>query len=174
MVVLMDNCILGVRRRKVAEGRDSYGDRVASGWGPVTGGVLPGRRNEQADGMWALAVDPSLWPVRQDDLVISTDGATWLVATSDLIQNSEDDYVNYVRLSARLRSQGGTEPGDAWFVARYSPVLDDVPATPGDPVRDASGLWMGYGVPTEPWPGVSDGEEYMDLTTGAVYVYGAP
>jgi hypothetical protein len=171
VVVLLDNCLLGVRHQSISAARDDYGDRRVLGWGPADGGTMPGRRNEQSDGLWALAVDPSLWPVRQNDLVISTDGATWLVDTSDLVQNSYDDYVNYIRLTARLRSKGGTEPGDAWFVARYTPGLEDFPVEPsGEPTLNDEGIWTGQGPPpTDGWPGVQPGDEYVDRVTGIVY-----
>lgn len=169
MVVLLPNCVLGVRHLLVDEDRDDYGERVPLGWGGVAGGLLlDGRRNEQADGMWALAVDPSVWPVRQDDLIIATDGATWLVDTSDLIQNAYDDYVDYVRLTARLRTMGGTQPGDSWFVARFTPGLGDLP-DPADTVLLQPGLWTGTGPPPSTPFGAEPGDEYLDLVTGIIY-----
>lgn len=122
MTVLLSNCSLGLRRREDAETRNEHGERVQTDWGdPVSVDgetMLDGRRNEQTDGTWSLAVDPGLWPVRQGDAVVSSDGMVWVVTTSDLIQNAYDSIVDWVRVTAQQVSDGGTEPADAWFVGR--------------------------------------------------------
>lgn len=173
MSVLLSNATLGVRRRVESGNRNEHGERILAGWGPVQG-PAPGRVNERADGGWALGVDPGLWPIRQQDLIVATDGRSWLVNTADLIQNNFDHRVDWVRVDALQRSVGGTEPGGAWFVARYS---DGVPGTPpGDPeappVQAQTNLWTGYGPPPTTPFGAAVGDEYMDLNTGIVYRLG--
>jgi hypothetical protein len=114
--VLLPNTDLGLRRR--TEGvRNAHGERVGGDWAPV-GEFYPGRTNERADGGWALGVDPSLWPVRKDDLIVDRDGTEWLVETSDLIRNNYDSRVDWVRVTGYQRTGTGTEPGGAEFVGR--------------------------------------------------------
>lgn len=174
VTVLLPNASLGVRRR-VEGARNSHGQRVPAGWGPLVD-PAPGRTNEGADATWRLGLDPGLWPVRQGDLVISLTGGSWLVQTADLIQNNYDSTVDWVRVTALHRTGGGTEPGGAWFVARYDNYVDPPPVDPPPPPsRDAAGLWTGYGPPPEVsdefWPQV--GDEYLDLYTGLIYRLGA-
>lgn len=169
MAVLLPNAQLGVRRRNDAVARNARGERIPAGWGSLIG-FHEGRINEKADGSWALGVDPELWPVRKDDLIVSSTGMAWLVTTSDLIQNNFDHRVDWVRVTGQHRGGGGTEPGGAWFVARYAPVVDpsdgDVEAPP---IQTESGLWIGYGPPPGFDFGAEEGEEYLDLITGTIY-----
>ena len=172
MTVLLPNTRLGLRRRVIEEARNSHGERVPAGWGQVVG-LYDGRTNETAEGTWALGLDPALWPVRKDDLVIAPSGAMWLVQTADLIQNNYDSYVDWVRVSGLLRSLGGTEPGGAWFVARYTPGLDDtIPDPQGEPILTQPGLWTGTGPPPATPFGAETGDEYLDLSTGFIYRLG--
>lgn len=170
MSVLLPNATLGVRRSVDAAAYDAHGARVSGGWGPVLG-PAPGRMNERSDGGWDLGVDPSLWPIKQGDLVIGLDGRSWLVSTADLIQNNYDSYVDWVRVDGMQRSLGGTEPGGAWFVSRYGDSV--TPVDPGDPdappVQASSNLWTGFGMPPDAYFGQKPGDEYMDLNTGIVY-----
>lgn len=173
MAVLFANAMLGVRHRVERQERNAHGERVPVGWGPADA-VREGFVTEGSDAAWRLRLDPSLWPVRTNDLVISTTGLTLLVTSADLITNSYDDAVDYVAVTGRQRSQGGTEPGGAWFVNRYLPELDDsIPDTgPGDPILTKPGLWTGNGPPPDvPW-GAHPGDEYIDLLTGIVYEMG--
>jgi hypothetical protein len=169
MSVLMSNTRLGLRRRQEGA-RNIHGERMTAGWGEFEG-PYDGRANELTDGTWGLGVGPELWPVRQGDLILDMNGSSWLVQSSDLIQNAFDPYVDWVRISALHRTTGGTEPGGGWFVARYSDSLEPPPPDPSGPVYEA-GLWTGYGPPPEaggdftPEPG----DEYLDLNTGIVYV----
>ncbi len=173
MSVLLPNTTLGVRRR-VEGARNSHGERMPAGWGEVVG-PQPGRTREQADATWSLGVDPALWPVRQGDLVIATDGGSWLVTSANLIQNNFDHRVDWVRVIAAHRTNGSTEPGGAWFVARYEDYVEPPPPDPtAPPSRDAAGLWTGWGPPPavspDFWPQV--GDEYLDLYTGTIYRLG--
>jgi hypothetical protein len=113
MAVLMVNARLGVRVRQVAA-TDPHGFPTPTGWGPA-GTLLPGRVQEDQDGLWRLGVDPGLWPVRQGDLVVDDTGTTWLVATADLLRNNVDPRVDWIRVTARERVAGGTEPGGPVF-----------------------------------------------------------
>jgi hypothetical protein len=163
----MPNANLGVRRR-AATARDAHGAPLPGVWGAVVG-LLAGRVNERADGSWALGLDPSLWPVRVDDLVISDAGASWLVQTADLIRNNLDPSVDWVRVSAQTRTAGGTVPGGAWFVARYVDYAEPAPPEGGEPRLLEAGLWTGYGPPPTYDFGAQPGDEYIDLSTGVVY-----
>lgn len=173
VTVLLPNARLGLRRSSEG-GFTPHGERLPSSWGPFLG-PFPGRTEEQADGTWQVAIDPSLWPVRQNDLIIAVTGGSWLVRSSDLIQNNYDPMVDYVQTTALHRISGGqTEPGGAWFVARYTDYLDPEPPPPGPPMYEA-GLWTGQGPPPPPTPGVfepAEGDEYVDLLTGIVYELG--
>jgi hypothetical protein len=168
VAVLMTNASLGVRRRQDAA-RDAHGERLPAPWGPVNG-PHPGRTNETADATWNLGLDPVLWPVRQGDLVIDAAGGSWLVDTADLIRNNLDPSVDWIRVTGRHRTAAGTEPGGAWFVARYESYVDPAPDT-GDTTitQTAAGMWTGYGPPpTDPF-GAAPGDEYLDLLSGTVY-----
>lgn len=129
-------------------------------------GPQPGFLQDHADGTWVLGLDPVLWPVRQGDLVISGDtGAAWLVNTADLISHPVDDTVDWIRLTANQRSNGGTEPGGAWFVNRYAPEAGP------SPYRGEAALLTGHGPPPDDLP-AQPGDEYLDLDTGVIYRLG--
>lgn len=164
MSVLLPNAVLGLRRR-VDGARDAHGSPLPTGWGPVEG-PADGLLNEQTDATWIIGLDPALWPVRQNDMVIDTaTGGAWLVDTAHLAQHPIDSTVNWVRCTGRQRGNGGTEPGGAWFIARYAP---DAPPS----VIAAVGLWTGEGPPPDPLPGAQPGDEYIDTLTGVVYQLG--
>lgn len=171
MVVLLTNTTLGVRRRVDNPGRNEHGEKVRAGWTDMST-PLPGRTNEAADASWSLGVDPSLWPVREGDLIIATAGqhagASWLVQTSDLIQNNYDHRIDWIRVSALRRAYGGTAPADGWFVARYADNVEPDPVIPQEP---QAGLWSGFGPPPDDLV-AEPGDEYIDLTTGIVYTFG--
>lgn len=167
--VLLPNAQLGLRRRYVGA-TDAHGAELPAGWGEIEG-PLDGFQNEQPDSTWVLGLDPSLWPVRQNDMVISADtGAAWLVTTADLIVHPVDDTVNWIRLTANQRAGGGTEPGGAWFVNRFTPDVGP------DPYRGVAGTFTGHGAPSASSPDLSSaqpGDEYIDLDTGVIYQLGA-
>jgi hypothetical protein len=72
---------------------------------------LPGRTLERPDHSWVLALDPGLWPVREGDHVIEpVTGREWLVVSANLLHNSLDPVVDYVRVEAEARQAGGTLP----------------------------------------------------------------
>lgn len=174
MSILLPNALLGVRRR-VDGTRNSHGELVAAGWGTFIG-PYNGRTNEKSDGTWALGLDPALWPVRKDDLVINLTGGSWLVQTSDLIRlNIPDSHVDWVRVSGLQRVVGGTEPGGSWFVARYTDGVETPPVVPPGPVYEA-GVWTGYGPPPAMGGDFTPvtGDEYVDLATGLIYVLEVP
>jgi hypothetical protein len=115
--VLLPNTTLGVRRR-AEQTTDDLGDVVQGDIGPLEG-PWPGLATENADGRWRLGLDPAAWPVRQYD-VVEEDGTgrSWVVQTSQLLTNSADPTVNWVRIDGLQRVTAGTEPGGAEFVGR--------------------------------------------------------
>lgn len=160
MSVLLPNATLGVRRR-LDTLRDAHGTPQPGGWGELLD-PAPGYVKEQPDALWVIGLDPTLWPVRQHDMVIDgTTGAAWLVDTADLIEHPYDGTVNWIRTTARQRSNGGTEPGGPWFVARYAPDA-------GPPLTEYAGLWTGEGPPGD-LPDAKPGDEYLDVLTGVIY-----
>lgn len=167
MSVLLVNASLGVRRRFDAE-RDAHGSPLPTGWGAVSG-PEPGYLDEQSDGTWVVGLDPVLWPVRQNDMVIDGGtGAAWLLLTVDLIEHPVDDTVNWIRCTANQRGNGGTEPGGSWFVNRYTPDVGP------NPYRGEAGLFTGHGTPdAQDLTAALPGDEYLDLDTGVVYLLGA-
>lgn len=171
MSVLLANAMLGLRRRADKDERNSHGERVPQGWGTVVNGRLyEGRTRESSDGTWSLGLDDALFPVRQGDMVISSTGLAWTVNTADLLTNNFDATVNWIRVAASKISVGGTEPGGAWFVARYVDTVDPgVPDPGGVPTWSQAGLWTGYGPPPATDFGANTGDEYLDLLTGIVY-----
>lgn len=116
MSVLLPNTTLGVRRRGTAT-QDALGDDVPGVPGPVEG-PWPGRATEGADGRWSLAVDPTAWPVRQHDVITEPGGRAWAVDTAQLITNSYDPSVDWVRVTGLQTVAGGTEPGGPEFTGR--------------------------------------------------------
>jgi len=119
MAVLLPDRRLGVRRRAPAAA-DEHGYEYGSpAWGPLVG-PWPGRASEGPDApvideaggrRWVLAVDPKGWPLKQGDLVVDPDtGLEWLVITADLRNHSVTDTVDYIRVEASLREDGGTRP----------------------------------------------------------------
>lgn len=172
MTVLLPNARLGLRRR-VDGTRNAHGERTPAGWGDITG-PYDGRVNEQAGGTWALGLDPRLWPVRANDIAIAGTGQSWLITGADLIQNNYDATVDWIRATALHRTDGGTEPGGVWFVARYTTFANPVPdAGAPAPRKESAALWVGYGPPPAPSPLFTPEpyEEYLDLTTGTIYTY---
>jgi hypothetical protein len=164
--VLLTNCQLGIRRR-VDGGMDAHGDTLPTGWGSLNG-PLDGFQQELPDSTWILGLDPSLWPVRQNDMVISDVGGAWLVTTADLIRHPVDSTVDWIRLTANQRAGGGTEPGGvggAWFVNRYAPDVGP------NLYRGEAGLLTGHGPPLDDLP-AAPGDEYIDLDTGVIYLLG--
>lgn len=163
MTVLISNATLGVRRRTDTT-LDAHGFDIPTTWASVQG-PLPGLANEGPDGSWILGLDPTLWPVRQADLVIGSDGRGWLVQTADLLQNALDPTVDWVRCTALQRSPGGTEPGGSWFVARFAPDVGPIPSGPAE-------LYTGEGPPPDDGELVlHPGDEYLDILTGTIYEF---
>jgi hypothetical protein len=118
MAVLLANTMLSVRVRNDGA-KDAHGTWVRGTWGAVSG-PWPGRAREHgSDGAWSLAVDPAGWPLRAGDLVIEAGSLReWLVITADLLTNSEEPDVNYIRVDAHERKTGSTEPYGPEFAAR--------------------------------------------------------
>jgi hypothetical protein len=110
----MPNTELAVRRRSAAA-PDPHGEPMPGLYGAATA-FLPGLMREETDGSWLLCLDDSLWPVRLGDLVVSSGGRSWLVASSHLAQNSLDSSVNYVRCTGAQQHPYGTEPGGPEYV----------------------------------------------------------
>lgn len=116
MTVLLADRRLSVRRQLFAES-DGHGGPVPDGWGSASPS-RPGRAIEGPDvafgesggRTWTIAVDPANWPVYQGDLVVDADsGEEWLVTSADLMTNTIDPYVNYIRIEAHAYT-AGTKP----------------------------------------------------------------
>lgn len=106
---MLPDCTLGVERQPALT-FDPSGYPVPGVRQPPTD-PLPGRALERADHSWVLALDPALWPVHEGDLV--HDPATeraWLVVTADLLHNTYDPVVDYIRVEAEARQGGYTVP----------------------------------------------------------------
>ncbi|HEY1668521.1 MAG TPA: hypothetical protein VGG54_22750 [Trebonia sp.] len=112
MVVIMANRQLAVRARIVRN--DSHGDRVAAGFGDP-GQAYPGLAQEQGDTplgtpgdrTWVLDLDPAVWPVAQQDMVVDTvSGQQWNVTSAQLMTNVLMPFINHVRCEARLYAGG--------------------------------------------------------------------
>ncbi len=111
MTVLLPNTRLGVRR-SIEGAQDAYGYRPRAGLADLTA-VGDGHAEEQADGRWRLRVPPGCWPVREGDVIAEPGGRSWTVVTADLLRHSIDPSVDYVRVEAFERRDGGTETPDS-------------------------------------------------------------
>jgi hypothetical protein len=118
LAVVMTNTTLGLRRR--ADGAyDAHGERSNGALGAEIG-PYPGRSSEQPDGSWTLAVDPALWPVRENDVIVESVSGTrlWVVKSAKLLRNNLDPVVDYIRVEAAQQVAAGTEPGGTQFAGR--------------------------------------------------------
>jgi hypothetical protein len=119
VAVLLPDCELGVRRA-LPPARDGHGDRIPGGWGGLVGPApgraaegpdVPGAADAENSRVWSLGVDPGLWPIGRGDLVVDpVGGREWLVVSADLLESAVDPGISWVRVSAHLRSGGGTRP----------------------------------------------------------------
>jgi hypothetical protein len=122
--VLYPDRTLGVRRRDLVE--DDLGDLIPPTGTGTDAGAFPGRAREQQDGSWRLALDPRLWPVRENDVVYDqATGQSWVVRETTLLTNHIEPVVDYIRIVGAEMRVGGAEPRDPWFVGR-----SDVPVGP--------------------------------------------
>ena len=112
MGVLMSDRWLGVIRRDEGP-MDSDGDTPVEGRGPLLG-PWPGRAREEQDGTWTIAVDAAAWPMEPRDLVIEpSTGTEWYVTTCQLLRNTLDPVVDYVRITAMVREGTDSTPPQA-------------------------------------------------------------
>jgi exo-beta-1,3-glucanase (GH17 family) len=107
--------MLAVRARLVTA--DSHGDVTAAGFAAATA-AYPGIANIGPDAppyqpggrQWTLAIDPALWPVSQQDMVVDvTSGEQWIVLSADLLQNTVFSVVNYVDVKAHSYNAEGSK-----------------------------------------------------------------
>jgi hypothetical protein len=116
MAVLITDRMIGIRRRATVY--DAHGFPIPGATEDVTP-LYPGLARERGgDGGWTLSVDEALWPIREDDVLFDDRGIEWLAITADHLRNEIDNLVNYIRVDARQRQSGGTEPGGPEFVGR--------------------------------------------------------
>lgn len=109
MSVLLPDSMLAVERQpQVAY--DPGGYPIPGARAAVTD-ALPGRALERPDHSWVLALDPALWPVVEGDHVLDlVGGRSWLVVSADLLQNTIDPTVDYIRCEAEIRVGSSTRP----------------------------------------------------------------
>lgn len=112
MAVIISDRLLAVRHR--AQSEDGHGDRVPAGFGPPSE-ALPGLAQEQpdtplgtpGDRTWLLDLDPGLWPVYQQDMVLDPgSGQRWNVTSAQLRTNARMPLLNHVHVEARLFTSG--------------------------------------------------------------------
>lgn len=109
MAVILPDCALTVARMGPTA-HDPSGYPIPATRTPG-GPALPGRKKERPDHSWVLAVDPSMWPVKEGDLIQEpATGAEWLVVSADLLTNSADPAVDYVRVEGEIRVGVSTLP----------------------------------------------------------------
>lgn len=116
MAVLIPNTSIGVRRSTIVRG--AFGDRVAVPGAAGATRHLPAAKREMNDGTWRLNIDPSLWPVREKDVLVEPDGASYVVRTAENITHPEAPEISHVRCTAVQVAAQGAEPGGAEFVGR--------------------------------------------------------
>ena len=107
--MILPDCALAVSRR-VGYAYDESGYPMPGAFTePVA--PLPARKVERADHSWMLALDPSMWPVEEGDRVVEpSTGAEWLIVSADLLTNTADPAVDYVRCEAEARVGQSTVP----------------------------------------------------------------
>lgn len=131
MSVQLPNGVLGVRRADPDQ-VDAHGAPLPAEPGAPSA-LLPGKTAELDSGAWQLALDPSLWPVRVGDRIVSDDGREWVATSVKLVQTPPltaqeqalglDLDVSFVRVMANQATPIGTEPTDSIFAGRTgSPV----------------------------------------------------
>lgn len=112
MVVVIANCTLTVRHRIV--GTDGHGDRTATGFGPA-GAAYPGNATENGDTplgtpgsrTWSLALDPALWPVYQQDMVVDpVSGQQWQVTSAQFMPHPLFPEVEHIQVQAHQYTTG--------------------------------------------------------------------
>jgi hypothetical protein len=129
--VQLTNGLLGVRRVD-PDAVDAHGAPLPAVAGDPSE-LLPGKSTELDSGGWQLALDPSLWPVRVGDRIVSDDGREWLATSVKLITGPPlsaaeqaldlDLDISFVRVMGNQVTEAGVEPVDAALVGRTgSPV----------------------------------------------------
>ncbi|GAA2746161.1 hypothetical protein [Kitasatospora cinereorecta] len=107
MAVHLADRQLGARTRGLPV-LDAYGDEMTGPLGDLRG-PWPGRAQPQPDGTWHLALDPRVGTLLVGDLVVEpASGTEWTVLVADELKNTADPGLNYVRVTGRLRTAGGT------------------------------------------------------------------
>lgn len=159
MTVLMPNATATIRRR-IEGPLNAHGERTRSGLSPRVSALLPALIEQRADGGWTASIDPSLWPVRKNDVIDDSIGRTYVVMTSDLLSNVFEPIVDYILCEVRNVTDEGTEPIDPWFVAR-----DQSAPSPYEGGR----AMTGHGPPPEDLADVVMGDKYLDLDSGLMY-----
>lgn len=112
MGVVIPNRNLAVRARLA--GADGHGDRTAAGFAPA-GAAYPA--NATANGntplgtpggrTWSIALDPRLWPVRQQDMIVDPDtGQQWQVTSAQLTDHPLFPTVSYIQVQAHEYTTG--------------------------------------------------------------------
>lgn len=115
MSVIMANRMLALQPRVATA--DAHGDMVPAGFGPQTA-AYPGIANVGPDvplyqmggRTWTLDVDPALWPVGQQDMIVdAVTGEQWQVTSADLIQHTLMPLLDHVRITAHYYTEAGTK-----------------------------------------------------------------
>ena len=166
MTVLMPNASATIRRR-VEGALNAHGERTSAGLSARATPLLPALIEQRSDGGWSASLDPALWPVRKNDVIDDHGGRTFVVITSDLLENVFEPMVNHVLCEVQNVTADGTEPVDPWFVARTAVTPTPDPGGGGD---DEADMFTGHG-PPPPDLLAGPGDMYLDLDSGVLYEY---
>jgi hypothetical protein len=100
MSVILSDGLYTVRKRAHPYQRDDHGLPVPPELSDPLG-PLPGCATEQQDGSWSLRLDPTAWPMREDDQITGPNGTVWMVRGQPVLYvNNANPALNYVSIQA--------------------------------------------------------------------------
>jgi hypothetical protein len=101
-VLLPDGQYTLRRRVPRPEAEDEFGKPVPGGFDVVDAGPLPGAAVDRGDGTFAYRLDPSMWPVTPDDVILGNPRGQMVVRESRQFSHSLDPTLDYVGGTAVL------------------------------------------------------------------------
>ncbi|MEV7011798.1 hypothetical protein [Streptosporangium sp. NPDC051022] len=89
---------------------DGHGTRSATAWGPIRdvspGAIVsepPADGEKDGPGVWVLALDPEVWPIKARDAVVEpSTGRSWTVVTAAHRPHRVVPALSWVRVEGRL------------------------------------------------------------------------
>jgi hypothetical protein len=107
VAVILPNAQLTVRKRTHPSARDAQGwpvsgTALSAPEGPTDGAIVQPDDLTPGQAPYRLRLDPSHWPVREDDEVTDELGRKFIVRTARMVSVPVDDTVDFIRVTADL------------------------------------------------------------------------